>query len=63
MKETELNIYDATLIKRTGESKKTGKPYTMYLLRIHHPQYGNLDIVLDTRTDRAGIILSMEGGE
>lgn len=63
MKETELNIYDATLVRRTGESKKTGKTYTMYLLRVHHPKFGDLDIVLDTRTDRAGIILSMEGGD
>lgn len=63
MKETELNIYDATLIKRNGESKKTGKPYTMFLLRIHHPKYGDLDIVLDTYKDKTGIILSMEGGE
>lgn len=60
MNETELNVYEATLVRRTGVSKKTGNPYEMYFLRIDHPKYGPLDVVLETRYDRAGIILSME---
>lgn len=46
------------LIVREGVSKKTNKPYRMTILRVY-TEYGEYDVVLDTRTDRAGIVLDM----
>lgn len=46
------------LMVREGISKKTGAPYRMTLLRVH-TEFGFCDVVLDTRSDRAGIVLDM----
>lgn len=56
--ETVKNELMCQIVEKTGESKKTGKPYTMYILRVETEKYGALDIVLNTYSDRAGILLS-----
>lgn len=56
---TEIADLNATLIKITGISNRTGKPYTLYKLRVNAENYGDVEIMLNTFTDRAGIILSM----
>lgn len=54
----EIMLLDATLCVREGVSKKTGKPYSIPYISIDTP-YGVVEINLDTRNDRAGIILDM----
>lgn len=44
--------------KREGISRKTGKEYRMYVLVIETDEFGEIEVVLNTHTDRAGIILS-----
>ena len=58
MTEKRLCELPCDLIVREGVSKKTGKPYRMTMLRVL-TDYGELDVVLDTRADRAGIVLDM----
>lgn len=47
------------VVKKEGISKKTGKPYEMYVLVVETEKFGDVEIVLDNRTSRAGIILSL----
>lgn len=58
MEVTMHEILEAELVTMTGTSKKTGKPYKMTALRIPTP-YGEVELILDTKKDRAGIILDM----
>lgn len=58
MNNREIMILDATLCVREGISKKTGKAYCIPYVSIETP-YGVVEINLDTRNDRAGIILDM----
>lgn len=44
---------------KEGVSKKTGKPYRMTCIRVATDEYGELDVVLDTNRDRAGIVLDV----
>lgn len=46
------------LVVREGVSKKTGKPYRMTMLRVL-TEFGECEVMLDTRADRAGIVLDM----
>lgn len=59
MNETVIANLLANLVRIEGVSKKTNKPYKMYKLTIDTEEFGEVDIVLDTRTDRAGIVLAM----
>lgn len=45
--------------KRKGVSKKTGNPYEMTLLVVDTVEYGKVEITLDTRSDKAGIVIDM----
>lgn len=47
------------VVKKEGVSAKTGKPYKMYVLVVETEQFGDVEIVLDTRASRAGIVLSL----
>lgn len=47
------------VVKKEGVSAKTNKPYKMYVLVVETEQFGDVEIVLDTRTSRAGIVLSL----
>lgn len=47
------------VVKKEGISAKTYKPYKMYVLVVETEQFGDVEIVLDSRTSRAGIILSL----
>ena len=49
---------ECDLVVREGISKKTGASYRMTLLRVL-TDIGVCDVVLDTRFDRAGIVLDM----
>lgn len=49
----------ATLKVKEGVSTKTNKPYRMTMLVVHTEEYGDVEILLNTRTDRAGIVLDM----
>lgn len=49
----------AALVIKEGVSKKTGKPYRMTCIRVATDDYGELDVVLDTNRDRAGIVLDV----
>lgn len=42
-----------------GISKKTQNPYQMTVLHVETELYGAVDVVLNGKTDRAGIILSL----
>lgn len=53
---TDLN---AKLVVVEGTSAKSGKQYRMTKLKIETELYGEVEIVLDTRHDRAGIVLDM----
>lgn len=59
MNETNVITLECDLIVREGVSKKTGNPYRMYLLRVNAGDYGTAEILLDTRQDRGGILLSV----
>lgn len=58
MSNREIMVLDATLCVREGISKKTGNPYSIPFISIETP-YGVIEVNLDTRNDRAGIILDM----
>jgi hypothetical protein len=58
MNETIIMELPCELVVREGISKKSGKPYRMTILRVL-TNFGVQDVVLDTRTDRAGIVLDM----
>lgn len=58
MNETKVCDLPCELVVREGISKKTGKPYRMTILRVL-TDFGEQDVVLDTRADRAGIVLDM----
>lgn len=58
MNNREIMVLDATLCVREGISKKTGKAYRIPYISIETP-YGVVEVNLDTRNDRAGIILEM----
>lgn len=49
---------ECELVVREGYSKKTGAPYRMTLLRVN-TEFGVCDVVLDTRSDHAGIVLDI----
>lgn len=59
MNEFEICDMVCTLKEVRGVSKKTGKPYTMKKIVVHTEMYGDVEILLDTRADRAGIVLDM----
>lgn len=59
MNETIIANLLANLVRIEGVSKKTNKPYKMYKLTIDTEEFGEVDITLDTRTNRAGIVLAM----
>lgn len=50
---------NAEICVKEGESKKTGKHYKMTVLVVHTEIYGDVEILLDTRKDRAGIVLDL----
>lgn len=54
----EYNL-NCKLVALEGESKKTGKPYRLLKLVVDTEFYGPVEILLDTRHDRAGIVLDM----
>lgn len=54
----DIMILDCVLCAREGVSAKTGKPYFIPYLEVSTP-YGVVEVKLDTRTDRAGIVLDM----
>lgn len=53
----DICMFDSTLSIREGISKKTGKEYRMLILSVHTKEFGDLEIVLDTKNDRTGILL------
>lgn len=50
---------DAELVVKEGVSKKTGNSYRMTFLVVHTEIYGDVEILLDTKNDRAGILLDL----
>ena len=54
----DIMILDAMLCIREGTSAKTGKPYSIPFVEVSTP-YGVVELKLDTRGDRAGIVLDM----
>lgn len=46
------------LIERKGISKKSGKAYRLLILRVT-TELGDCDVVLNTYSDRAGMILDI----
>lgn len=50
---------NAEICVKEGVSKKTDKPYCMTFLVIHTEMYGDVEILLDTKKDRAGIVLDL----
>lgn len=58
MNESKMAV-NAEIVRREGVSKKTNKLYTMTFLCVHTELYGDVEILLDTRKDRAGIILDL----
>lgn len=58
MNETTICELPCELVIREGISKKTGKAYSMTILRVL-TEFGEQDVVLDTRADRAGIVLDV----
>lgn len=59
MKVTKEIGVDADIVVKEGVSKKTGNPFIMTYLVVHTEIYGDVEILLDTRTDRAGIVLDL----
>lgn len=57
METNEICMLDCTLVVKKGVSKKTNKAYRMTTLVINTTEFGDLEIVLDTRNDRTGILL------
>lgn len=57
METNEICMLDCTLVVKTGVSKKTNKAYRMAVLVIHTTEFGDLEVTLDTRSDRTGILL------
>lgn len=55
---TKINV-NADIEVREGTSKKSGKDYKMTFLVIHTDYYGDVEILLDTKNDRAGILLEL----
>lgn len=53
-----IMILDAQLCVREGVSAKTGKPYFIPFVEVSTP-YGVMELKLDTRSDKAGIVLDM----
>lgn len=49
---------DAYLCALEGVSVKTNKPYFIPYIEVYTP-YGRVELKLDTRTDKAGIVLDM----
>lgn len=47
----------AKLVECNGTSAKTGKPFTLYKVVIDTGVFGEVEILLDTRKDKAGIVL------
>lgn len=56
---TEICELPCKLIRVEGISKATGREYTMYQLEIDTGAFGRQNVVLNTRTDRAGVVISM----
>lgn len=52
-------MFSCDVIVKEGISKKSGMPYKMYVLVIHTITFGDVEILLDTRSSRAGIVLAM----
>lgn len=50
---------NAEVCVKEGVSKKTGAPYSMTFLVIHTEIYGDVEFLLDTKKDRAGIVLDL----
>jgi hypothetical protein len=57
METNDICMLDCTLSVKKGVSKKTNKEYRMTVLVISTEEFGDLEVVLDTRNDRAGILL------
>lgn len=57
MEINDIRYMDCTLVEKKGISKKTNKAYRMLALIIHTAEFGDLEIILDTRNDRTGILL------
>lgn len=56
----EKNIpIEAQLVIKEGVSKKTNKPYRMTFIRVYTGVFGDVDVLLDTNKDRAGILLDL----
>ena len=49
---------EGEIIVKEGISKKTNAPYKMTYLSIS-TAFGPVEILVDTKTDRAGVILSL----
>lgn len=59
MNETKNLPVNAEISVRQGVSKKTGKPYSMTFIVVHTEIYGDVEVLLDTKKDRAGIVLDL----
>lgn len=58
MNETIIKEIPCLLVVREGVSKKSGRPYRMTMLRVT-TEFGVHDVVLNTRSDRAGFVLDI----
>lgn len=58
MKKTRIIDLICSLVVKEGISSKTGKEYRIVFLEIP-TEYGDVEVVLNTRNDRAGIVLDM----
>lgn len=59
MNETIMAAFDCYVVAKQGISSKTGKPYFFKVLRVDTGEYGEVEIPLDTKTDRGGIVLDL----
>lgn len=50
---------NAEICVKEGVSQKTGKSYSMTFVVIHTEIYGDVEVLLDTKKDRAGIVLDL----
>lgn len=49
----------AEICVKEGISKISNQPYSMTFLVVHTEIYGDVEILLDTKKDRAGIVLDL----
>lgn len=59
MNETKRLPLNAEVVVKEGVSKKTNNPYKMTFIRVHTEVFGDIEFLVDTNKDRAGIILNL----